>query len=271
MFQVLIQARKMSSVTENLLSIQTKVKRAYEGSPVDVRSCLPPTLVAVSKTKPVEMIFEAYEQGQRHFGENYIQEIHEKSLNPYLREKCPDIEWHFIGNCQTNKVNTLMKCPNLAVVETTTSQKLAGKLNNQAAEKNVSVMVQINTSGEQNKNGLEPLEGVECAKYIVEQCPNLRLSGLMTIGNLGNSLKTTTQEQNPDFLKLIETRKLVADALKRDEGSLELSMGMSNDFEEAIRMGSTNVRVGSSIFGSRSYPTKPETETVATKLEEIKL
>merc|ERR1712187_914451 len=92
---------------------------------------LPVRLVAVSKTKPVELLFEAYNAGHRHFGENYIQELVEKSGDEEMLEKCPEIKWHFIGNCQTNKAAKLMKCPNLSIIETVTSTKLASKLESQ--------------------------------------------------------------------------------------------------------------------------------------------
>jgi len=261
------QIRKMSSISENLKNILSKVSSAYETAPSDRRAKEAPRLVAVSKTKPIEMIIEAYEQGHRHFGENYIQEIKEKSVHPEILSKCPEIQWHFIGNCQSNKANALMKCPNLSVVETVTSKKLAGQLNKQASERPVSVMVQINTSGEENKNGLDPEEGVNCAKFIHEECSNLKLTGLMTIGNLGNSIKANTEGDNPDFTALRRVRKAVADALQLAENDLELSMGMSNDFEEAIRMGSTNVRVGSSIFGARNYA-KPVEQSGEQKLSD---
>merc|ERR1711915_95654 len=132
----------------------------------------------------------------------------------------------------------------------------------------LSVMIQVNTSGEENKNGLEPSEAVDCAKFILEECPNLKLCGLMTIGNLGNSIKANVEGENPDFISLSKVRTDVAKVLNMAEEGLELSMGMSNDFEEAIRMGSTNVRVGSSIFGARNYPKPPE-DTLTESIEKV--
>jgi len=241
------------SVTENLAVISSRVAAAYAASKA---ASHPPRLVAVSKTKPKEMIIEAYNAGHRHFGENYIQEIEEKSGDQEMLEKCPEIKWHFIGNCQTNKAGKLMKCPNLSIIETVTSTKLASKLNSQVGKNSqIGVFVQVNTSGEANKNGLEPSEVVETVKFILEKCPNLKFSGLMTIGNLGNSLSASNTGENPDFSTLSQIRKEVSEATNISEDEMELSMGMSNDFEEAIKMGSTNVRVGSSIFGARNYPT----------------
>jgi len=251
------------SVSDNLAGISARVSAAFSASSSSaVRiSSKPPRLVAVSKTKPKELIIEAYNVGHRHFGENYIQELVEKSGDKELLEKCPEIKWHFIGNCQTNKAKALMSCPNLSLIETVTSTKLATKLNNLAqGKKTVGVFVQVNTSGEANKNGIEPGEVVDTVKFVIEKCPKLNFLGLMTIGNLGNSLAASNEGSNPDFETLVQVRRQVSDATDISEADIELSMGMSNDFEEAIKMGSTNVRVGSSIFGARQYATK-ESET----------
>ena len=240
---------------ENLAGILSRVSAAYSSAEVSWRAVGQPRLVAVSKTKPKEMLIQAYEAGQRDFGENYIQELVEKSQDQEMLSKCPDIRWHFIGNCQTNKVKSLMSCPNLSIIETITSAKLATKINNQlaTAERTIGVFVQVNTSGEENKNGLEPDSVTETVQHIREKCPKLRFSGLMTIGNLGNSLAISGNRPNPDFEVLRSVRKKVSEQLNVPESEIELSMGMSNDFEEAIKMGSTNVRVGSSIFGARDY------------------
>merc|ERR1712002_174710 len=200
----------MMSVTENLAVISSRVAAAYAASKA---ASHPPRLVAVSKTKPKEMIIEAYNAGHRHFGENYIQELVEKSGDEEMLEKCPEIKWHFIGNCQTNKAAKLMKCPNLSIIETVTSTKLASKLDSQV-EKNsrIGVFVQVNTSGEADKNGIEPSDVVDTVKFILEKCPRLNFCGLMTIGNLGNSMSATTVGENPDFSTRSKVRKDVSDA-----------------------------------------------------------
>ena len=267
------------TVRNNLKSISDKVRAAYMEAPTRTRAKNLPRLVAVSKTKPKEMILEAYAAGHRHFGENYVQELEQKSNDPEILKNCPDIKWHFIGNCQTKNVTKLAKCKNISVIETITSEKLADKIQAQYMKKNkeeslVNVMIQVNTSGEENKNGIEPgSDTLSAVKHIKEKCPNLNIIGLMTIGALGHSLASTVQTeegQNPDFLKLIQCRKEVADLLHVDDDSLELSMGMSNDYAEAISMGSTNVRVGSSIFGARNYPAKPsENNTTKSSQSEI--
>jgi len=263
----------MGVVANNISLISKRVLDSYNAAPVGQRAKKMPRLVAVSKTKPVDMIVEAYQAGHRHFGENYVQELCEKSTNPVILKECPDIQWHFIGNCQSNKAKDLMRCPNLRMMETIVSEKLAKKLNSHGSGERLPVMVQVNTSGEANKNGLEPEESVECARFIQEKCPNLAFVGLMTIGDLGNSLAAQVKGENPDFAKLRETRAMVAKQLNLVETDLELSMGMSNDFEEAVRMGSTSVRVGSSIFGARLYPPAEESAAgdLAAKLEQVKV
>jgi len=253
-----------STITENLKVVSASVLKAYSASPVEMRAVKPPRLVAVSKIKPKELIIEAYEAGHRHFGENYIQELCGKSSDPEILEKCPDIKWHFIGACQSNKAKELVSCPNLSMVETVTSEKLASKLNSRAEklQNRLPVMIQVNTSGEENKNGVEPEATIGVFRHINNNCKKLEFAGLMTIGALARSLAAKEGEDNPDFRKLLEVRNELCQAENLNPSQVELSMGMSNDYEEAIRLGSTNVRVGSSIFGARNYPpAKPQEET----------
>uniref|UniRef100_A0A8C9VHV3 Pyridoxal phosphate homeostasis protein n=1 Tax=Scleropages formosus TaxID=113540 RepID=A0A8C9VHV3_SCLFO len=222
-----------------------------------------PRLVAVSKTKPPEMVIEAYRQGQRNFGENYVNELVEKASNPQILSSCPEIKWHFIGHLQKNNVNKLLGVPNLFMVETVDSVKLADRINSSwqrlraANSQQLKIMVQINTSGEDSKHGLPPEETVSTVKHIVSQCPALHFMGLMTIGRYGYDL---SQGPNPDFQMLLSCRQEVCDNLQLPIEEVELSMGMSTDFEHAIEVGSTNVRVGSTIFGERDYPNTPSPE-----------
>ncbi|KAI8892958.1 hypothetical protein BC833DRAFT_532328 [Globomyces pollinis-pini] len=224
-------------------------------------------LVAVSKTKPVEDILAAYQIGQRHFGEN-IQELVEKA------EKLPkDINWHFIGNysttikllgaIQSNKLKFLASIPNLYVIETLDSFKKAQMLNKLCAERAspLKVFIQVNTSGEEcktikpliciAKSGVTADESLVLAQQIISECPNIKLDGLMTIGSFESS--HIESEPNPDFEKLKVCRQRIQQQYGLE--GLELSMGMSDDFIKAIHQGSTNVRVGSSIFGKRNYNT----------------
>lgn len=230
----------LKDVTSRMTQAASKAGRPQEG----IR------LVAVSKTKPVEALQEAYDAGQRVFGENYVQEMLEKA--PLLPK---DISWHFIGHLQSNKVKAVLEgVPNLAMVETVDTIKLADKLNtawaNTGRQPPLSVMVQVNTSGEESKYGVEPADVVPLATHIASKCPQLRLAGLMTIG----MPDYTSRPEN--FKLLSECRDAAAKALGLEPSSLELSMGMSGDFEQAVEMGSTNVRVGSTIFGARDYSKK---------------
>jgi len=209
-------------------------------------------LVAVSKTKSLKLIIECYAAGQRHFGENYAQELSEKANSAECQELCPDIRWHFIGPIQSNKVKMIAKCPNLYLVETVGSVKVADMLDKSIAQECKSplqVFVQVNTSGEDQKSGEDEAGAIELCRHIREKCNNLKLSGLMTIGAFDHDLAVGP---NPDFQRLITAREKVCEALQVDTNDLELSMGMSNDFEHAIHVGSTNVRVGSTIFGARA-------------------
>jgi pyridoxal phosphate enzyme (YggS family) len=125
----------------------------------------------------------------------------------------------------------------------------------------INVHVQVNTSGEESKSGCAPGdEAVSLCRSIVQDCPNLHLLGLMTIGAIARSVATTAENENDDFILLKQQRDLVARELGLD-GELELSMGMSEDFEGAIAMGSDEVRIGSPIFGQR--PAKSEAKVVA--------
>jgi pyridoxal phosphate enzyme (YggS family) len=112
-------------------------------------------------------------------------------------------------------------------------------------------MVQVNTSGEESKSGVEPDDALAMVKHIVEKCPTLRFTGLMTIGAIARSKATTSETENEDFVTLRDIRDKVAEGLGWEKEKLELSMGMSADFEGAIAMGSDEVRVGSNIFGER--------------------
>ncbi|XP_064630571.1 pyridoxal phosphate homeostasis protein-like [Lineus longissimus] len=248
-----------TEIARALRSVLDRVKTACDKRPEDLRG-LQPRLVAVTKIKPKAVILQAYEAGQRHFGENYVQELEEKSKDPEILEKCKDIRWHFIGHLQRNKVNKVLETPNLYMIETVDSPKLATTINasleRQKMER-LKVMVQVNTSAEENKHGCHPSETLSMVRHVQDACPKLELLGVMTIGAFDHDL---SQGPNPDFQSLIQCRKDVCAALNQDLLHLELSMGMSNDFEHAIENGSTNVRVGSTIFGARVYPAKKNTE-----------
>lgn len=227
-------------LAKNLNLVQSLMAKAAQGRPVQ--------LVAVSKTKSPACLQALYDVGQRVFGENYVQEAAEKAST--LPD---DIAWHFIGHLQTNKVKELLEgVPSLHVVQTVDSEKLAKKLNDGCEKyrqgRPLDVYLQVNTSGEESKSGTTPGESTNSlAKYIHSSCPLLRLKGLMTIGMKDYSSRPE------NFTCLTACREEVAKAIEQPLEKLELSMGMSADFESAIEMGATVVRVGSSLFGQRVY------------------
>uniref|UniRef100_A0A915HZ07 Pyridoxal phosphate homeostasis protein n=1 Tax=Romanomermis culicivorax TaxID=13658 RepID=A0A915HZ07_ROMCU len=240
----------MGEISANLMSISKQIAvLANQTEPIFKTKF--PRLVAVSKTKPIRDILEAYESGQRYFGENYVQELIDKANDSIILEKCPDIRWHFIGNLQSNKVNKICsKVPNLECVETVDSSHLAELLNKalDRESKALRVFVQVNTSREDQKNGTDIDDALDLVDFIKTSCPKLNFSGFMTIGSLGQSLD---QEKNDEFRILRTLREKYCVNCSVPIENVELSMGMSSDFEVAIKMGSTNVRVGSAIFGNR--------------------
>ena len=255
-----IDRSRAATLNSNLSSILTRIT-----STLPTSSHPQPRLVAVSKLKPATDILALHSppHSHLHFGENYYQELLSKSLI-LPRE----IQWHFIGALQTNKCKPLAEqILNLWCVESVdTTKKADGLEKGRRAlcekEKGVEgvplrVCVQVNTSGEEEKSGAEP--GEETAKlcrYVRDECPHLKLQGLMTIGAIARSQGTKEGIENEDFVKLREVRDEVVKELGIEEEGLELSMGMSEDFESAIRCGSDEVRVGSTIFGER--PPKKE-------------
>ncbi|KAL0207234.1 hypothetical protein P9112_011862 [Eukaryota sp. TZLM1-RC] len=197
-----------------------------------------PTLVAVSKTKSQSLIQKLYDFGHRDFGENYAQELCEKaSALPN------DITWHFIGPCQSNKVKSVAQISHL-VVHTIDRVKIASKFSEEASRlgKVIPVFVQVNISSEASKSGVLPgEEALELCRFVLEHCTYLKLNGLMTIGKIGD-------------VSAFEALRNLADTIALKLGhDMQCSMGMSGDFEDAVRFGSDVVRIGSSIFGKRAY------------------
>lgn len=228
---------RFEELKANVGSIQQKVDEVSSGQA---------RLVCVSKLKPASDIQALYDMGYRHFGENYVQELIEKA------QALPkDIEWHFIGGLQTNKTKDLAKnITNLYAVETIDTIKKAKKLNDTRANvggSKIGVFVQVNTSGEEQKSGIFPGEDLtQLVKTILEECPLLELRGLMTIGSYAASY---SDGPNAEFGVLADCKQAIESQFGLKD--LQLSMGMSGDFVQAIKQGSTSVRVGSSIFGSR--------------------
>ncbi|KAI5306964.1 hypothetical protein KEM56_006038 [Ascosphaera pollenicola] len=260
---------RSSQLVENIAAVTRRIASSTAASAAPSRHV---RLVAVSKLKPIQDILALHNPpaSQLHFGENYLQELLDKSkLCP------PTIRWHFIGGLQSNKCVTLARdVRGLWAVESVDSEKKASLLNkgygervkNQeqdavaaTTEEKLRIFVQVNTSGEENKSGVEPSDAVSLCRFVLEKCPNLKLQGLMTIGAIARSKATTAENENEDFICLRDTRDRVVKELELE--NLELSMGMSEDFEGAIALGSDQVRVGSTIFGTR--PPKSEAKIVA--------
>ncbi|SMF29335.1 YggS family pyridoxal phosphate-dependent enzyme [Pseudogulbenkiania subflava] len=199
-------------------------------------------LLAVSKTFPADAIQEAYDAGQRAFGENYVQELQAKSAELAGL----DIEWHFIGPLQSNKTRPVAELAHW--VHSVERLKIAERLSAQRPESlpPLNVCLQVNVSGEESKSGCAPHEALALARAVAA-LPRLRLRGLMCI-----------PEPTADQARLAQQFALLHGL--RDEMAAQgmvldtLSMGMSSDLELAVREDSTLVRVGTAIFGSRTYP-----------------
>lgn len=216
-----------------LNTIESEAERVHRGMPVQ--------LVAVSKYKPLSDILLAYEEGQRCFGENYVQELLHKVGSPLAPK---DIDWHFIGHLQSNKAAAIARIPNV-IVETVDSLKLATRLSvarRTAGLPVLSIMLEVNTSGEANKSGVAPEDVLALYESIStrQETAHVQVIGLMTIGRVG--------EPRQAFEALQECKRRCDKEFGCD---LKLSMGMSSDYQLAIDYGSNYVRVGSSIFGQR--------------------
>lgn len=216
-------------------------------------------LLAVSKLKPASDIKILYDHGVRHFGENYVQELEEKS-----RILPQDIQWHFIGGLQTNKCKDLAKVANLSFVETLDSLKKVKKLNEARSKFNpdapaVACNIQINTSSEEQKSGLQSEDEIyEVVRYFLDQdTKHIKLNGLMTIGSWDTSHSNDLSDGNADFDRLVYWKNKI-DA--QFDLNLKLSMGMSSDFHQAIKQGTSEVRIGTDIFGAR--PARSEAKLV---------
>lgn len=201
-------------------------------------------LLAVSKTKPVEAVLAAVQAGQTAFGENYVQEAVEKIQ--FCQQQGINLEWHFIGALQSNK--TRLVAEYFDWFQTLDRRKIADRLNEQRGEQKapLNVLIQINISDEQSKAGIQPDEMLLLAKHI-SNLPHLCLRGLMAIPaateNAGEQLAAFSAMQ-----KLFDLLKNTFPHQQIDT----LSMGMSDDMDNAIKCGSTMVRIGTAIFGKRS-------------------
>ncbi len=203
-------------------------------------------LIAVSKTKPVEDIQEAYDAGQRIMGENKVQDLVAKT------EVLPvDIDWHFIGHLQTNKVKLI--APFVKLIHAVDSLKLLKEINKQALNNNrvIDCLLQFHIAEESTKFGLNEMEAEEILhSEEFDSYKNLRIVGVM-----GMATYTDDESQiRNEFKKLVRIFELLKDKYFNDkEYFKEISMGMSGDYKIAIEEGSTMIRIGTKIFGSRNY------------------
>ena len=218
------------------MSIKSEIVRLHQELPNGV------TLVAVSKFHPVEALREAYDAGQRVFGESRPQEMCAK------REQMPnDVEWHMIGHLQTNKVKYI--APFVALIHSVDSERLAEEIERQAVRfgRTIDVLFEIHLAEEESKSGWDVEEFTAWIENVnfATRLPHLRPRGLMTIGTLTEDIELNKRE----FVRLRE----LFDTLRPKFGAEfdTLSMGMTSDYHEAIECGSTMVRIGSMIFGER--------------------
>ncbi|MGI2168952.1 YggS family pyridoxal phosphate-dependent enzyme [Shewanella sp. MF05960] len=228
----------MTTIADRISIAQSRINQAAQNCsrlPSDI------SLLAVSKTKPINDIIAAYEAGQRQFGENYVQEGETKITT--LAADYPDIEWHFIGPLQSNK--TKIVAEHFDWMHTVNRDKIAQRLNDQRPDnkKPLNVCIQVNISQEDSKSGVDANQ-VATLALTISKLPNLRLRGLMAIP----TATADTQLQQQEFANL----KILYDQLQQQYPSIDtLSMGMSGDMDIAIAHGSTMVRIGSAIFGER--------------------
>lgn len=228
-------ASRLLAIKDQIASLTHQAGRA----PDDVQ------LLAVSKTKPIEAIYAAYQAGQRQFGESYVQEAIPKIQLLQTNSDYADIEWHFIGPLQSNKTKPVAE--HFDWVHSVDREKIAQRLNEQrpAHLPALNICLQINISGEQTKSGINADEVFGLAG-IISQFPRLKLRGLMTIAE-------NTDDMNVVRDNFLHMQQLF-NQLKSQYPSVDtLSMGMTDDMPLAINCGSTMVRIGTAIFGSREY------------------
>ena len=232
-------------ITENLKDVEARVCAACERSG---RKREDVTLIAVSKTKPVEMLEEAYAYGCRYFGENKVQELDEKyDIMP------KDIHWQMIGHLQRNKVKYIID--KVSMVHSVDSVRLAEAIEKEAAKKDICmpVLIEVNVAGEESKFGLSVEEVLPFLEEI-SSYEHLQVKGLMTIA----PFVANPEENREVFQKL---KKLSVDIAAKNINNVNmsvLSMGMTNDYQVAVEEGATMVRVGTGIFGERDYSIKED-------------
>lgn len=227
-------------ITENLEQVRKNIDEACRMAGRDPKEV---TLIAVSKTKPVSMLKEAYDAGARCFGENKVQEIMDK--HPQLPE---DIQWHMIGHLQRNKVKYIVD--KVSMIHSVDSLRLAQTIEQEAAKHNVCVpvLLEVNVAQEESKFGLKMDEVLPLIETIAD-FPHIKVQGLMTIAP-----HVENAEDNRDFFRQLKKLSVDIEAKNINNVSMSvLSMGMTGDYQVAVQEGATMVRVGTGIFGERNY------------------
>lgn len=227
-------------IKENLENIKEKIRNSCQKSGRDMKEV---TLIDVSKTKPVEMLMEAYQLGERHFGENKVQELVHK-----YEEMPKDIHWHMIGHLQTNKVKYIVDKVDL--IHSVDSIKLAQTINKESEKRNIvsNILIEVNVAMEESKFGIT-VDEVEDFISEISYLNNIKVKGLMTIAPY-----VENPEENRNIFRKLKQLSVDINAKNIDNINVSiLSMGMTNDYEVAIEEGANMVRVGTGIFGERDY------------------
>lgn len=227
-------------VKENYEKVKEQIAEACRESSRDLKDVC---LIAVSKTKPVPMLQEAYDAGARDFGENKVQEIMEKY------DRLPDdIRWHMIGHLQTNKVKYI--ADKIYMIHSVESEKLAKEISKQAvkADRVIPILIEVNVAEEESKFGIRV---EECESFIetIHTLPGITIKGLMTIAPY-----TENPEDNRQYFQRLKQLSVDISNKNIDNVSMDfLSMGMTGDYKVAVQEGANYVRVGTGIFGERDY------------------
>ncbi|MCD6594551.1 YggS family pyridoxal phosphate-dependent enzyme [bacterium] len=221
-------------VADNLKRLKDKIAETasrFNRNPDEIN------LLAVTKLADVDMIRRAYDSGHRDFGENYVQKI-----IPKMKILPADINWHFIGHIQKNKINKIIG--KFALIHSVDSQHIAEAMEFRASNNDIvqNILIEVDSSGEIQKNGIPIDESNELVHFITENCPHLNLLGLMTVAPFTDDRKV--------IASCFEKVRNLRDGLEIDGLKLpHLSMGMTNDWKIAIEYGSTILRIGTAIFG----------------------
>jgi pyridoxal phosphate enzyme (YggS family) len=226
------------NIKDNYSSLKKDIKEICDSCGRNIDEIM---LIAVSKTFPDKDISELYDLGHRDFGENKVQELCDKE--EVLREK--EIYWHLIGHLQTNKVKFIINF--VSLIHSVDSLKLAREIQKRAAQssKLIDILIQVNTSGEDSKYGIEPDKAKQLYSEI-KDFDNVRIRGLMTIGKF-------TENEDEIRMNFSKLRSLYDELKDTSKDFKYLSMGMTSDYRIAIEEGSNMLRIGSAIFGDREY------------------